>query len=170
MSAPTFGFACQTSGSTGTFGTSTEQIYIQNPDAADGGWTLTISANDGPTDFWDSAGTDMDFNDPTTSGCTDSGDADSLSGEMTVDATAATTTLAAGACSTCTIGNITEAASAAAFEEGVTDAITMLTAAAGSDDIGDWTLQDVGITQTIPGEQPAAADYTLDMRITVAAV
>lgn len=37
MSSATFSFQCQST--SGTFGTASEQIYIKNPDAADGGWT-----------------------------------------------------------------------------------------------------------------------------------
>ncbi len=163
MSAVTFSFACQTS--TGTFGTATEQIYVTNPDAADNGWTASVAAS-ATTDVWDSAGTDYDFNDPTGSGCTDGGDTDSLGGQMTVDASGGT--LAAGQCSSCTTGNITKGSSNA-FDEGTTDSITLLTAAADSDDIGDWTLQGVSISQEVPAEQPAAADYDINIVVSVAA-
>ncbi len=80
LSAVTFSFACQTGGSasTGTFGTASQQIYVKNPDAADGGWNVTLAATSGTTSFYDSAGTDVDFNDPTSSGCGDGADADSL--------------------------------------------------------------------------------------------
>ena len=162
MSTETFSFSCGSS--TGTLGTATEQIYVQNPDNADGGWSLTIAASN-PTDLWDSAGTDYDFNDPTTSGCEDGGDADSFAGQMTIDASGGT--LAVGNCSSCTTTNITKGSSSA-FDEGTTDSITLLTAAAGSDDIGDWTLQGVSLSQTIPPEQPAAADYSLSLTVTVA--
>jgi hypothetical protein len=164
MSAETFSFGCGSS--SGTFGTATEQIYVQNPDAADSGWSLTIAASV-PTALWDSAGTDYDFNDPTTSGCADGGDTDSFAGQMTIDPSGAT--LAVGQCSSCTTTNITKGSSSA-FSEGVTDSITLLSAAAGSDDIGDWTLQGVSLTQTIPPEQPAASDYSLNLTVTVAAL
>lgn len=163
MSAVTFSFSCQTS--TGTFGTSSQQIYVKNPDAADNGWTLTV-APPSPTSYWDSAGTDMDFNDPSGSGCTDGGDTDSLKGQMTVDASGAT--LAIGQCSSCTTGNITKGSSTA-YNEGTTDSVTLLTAAAASSDIGDWTLQSVSISQKIPAEQPAASDYAINMVLTVTA-
>jgi hypothetical protein len=67
MNAVTFSFACQTA--TGTFGTGTQNIYVKNPDAADNGWVVSLAAA-APTAFWASAGTNMDFNDPTTAGCT----------------------------------------------------------------------------------------------------
>jgi hypothetical protein len=165
MSAIDFSFACTSS--SGTFGTATEQIYVKNPDAADAGWDLTIAASS-PTDLWTSATvTDYDFNDPTTSGCEDGGDTDGLGGQMTIDASGGT--LAAGACSSCTTANITKGSSSA-FEEGVNDSITLLSAASSSDDIGDWTLQGVSVSQTIPPEQPAASDYTINLSLTVTAL
>lgn len=54
-------------------------------------------AGSATTAVWDSAGTDIDFNDAGTSGCTDGGDADSLAGQLTVDPSGGT--LAAGQCS-----------------------------------------------------------------------
>ncbi len=158
-----FSFSCQTS--TGTFGTATQQLYIRNPDSADNGFTVSI-AGSAATAVWDSAGTDFDFNDPTTAGCTDSVDADSVGGEMTIDPSVGT--LATGNCALCTTTNVT-LGSSDSFEEGVTDSITLVTAAAGSDDVGDWTIQDIDISQTIPAEQPAASDYDIDMTLSIVA-
>ena len=165
MSAETFSFACGSSD--GTIGTSSQQLYVQNPDAADGGWSLTIAAS-APTAVWESAGIDYDFNDPTSSGCADgAGDSDLLAGQMTINASVGT--LSVGACSTCSVNNITKGSSSA-FSEGVLNSITLLTASSSSDDIGDWTLQGVSVSQTIPGEQPSASDYTISLTITVTAL
>lgn len=164
MGAVTFSFACQTA--TGTFGTATEQIYVQNPDAADGGWTASLAAS-ATTAVWDSAGIDFDFNDADSSGCVDgAGDADTLGGQMTVDPSVGT--LATGACSSCSTTSITKGSSNA-FVEGTVNSITILTGAAASDDIGDWTLQGVSISQKIPGEQPAASDYDINMVLSIVA-
>src|SRR3989344_187805 len=151
MGAVTFSFSCQTS--TGTFGTASQVIYVTNPDAADDGWVASLAASD-PTDFWDSGGTDMDFNDPTGSpaGCADGADTDSLKGQMTVDPSVGT--LAVGQCASCATTNITKGSSNA-FNEGTVDSITVLTGAASSDDIGDWKLTGVSISQKVPAEQPA---------------
>ncbi len=157
-----FSFSCQTA--TGTFGSNTERIYVENPDAADSGWSATLGAT-ATTDVWDSAGTDYDFNDPTGAGCTDGGDTDSVGGQMTVDASGGS--LNTGQCSGCGTSNIT-LGSSDAFEEGVTNSITLITAAAGSDDIGDWYLTGVGISQEVPAEQPAASDYDINMMLSVA--
>jgi len=161
MNAATFSFSCQSS--TGTLGTATQQIYVVNPDAADNGWVVSIAAS-APTSFWDGAAADFDFNDPTTSGCADGGDTDSLIGQMTIDASGGT--LAVGGCSSCVTTNITKGSSNA-FSEGTVNSITVLTGAAGSDDIGDWTLQGVSLSQTIPAEQPAASDYDINMTLSV---
>ena len=164
FSAATFAFACQTPGTTGTFGTATEAIYVQNPDAADSGWTASLAAS-ATTATWTSAGTDLDFNDPTTSGCSDGGDADSVSGQMEIDTTG--TTVAVGECNSCATTSVTSTNTTASFSEGATDSIDLFSGAAASDDIGDWTLTGVTVDQTIPGEQPAAADYDINMVLSV---
>jgi len=164
LEAQAFSFAC--GASTGTFGTATEQLYVSNPDAADGGWTLSIGAS-APSVTWTSAGTPFDFNDASTAGCSDgAGDDDSYAGQMTIDASGGT--LAKGSCSTCDTDNLS-LGSSGAFVEGTTNSITLITAAASSDDIGDWTLQGVDLSQTIPGEQPAASDYSISLTLSVAA-
>jgi hypothetical protein len=161
--AVTFSFACQTN--TSTFGTPTQQIYIQNPDSADNGWTVSI-AGSAATAVWDGAASDYDFNDPTSSGCADGVDSDSVAGRMTVDPSVGT--LAVGNCSGCATTNITKGSSTA-FNQGTTDSITLLTAAAGADDIGDYTFRGIGISQTIPAQQGAASDYDINMVVSIVA-
>lgn len=162
MDSVTFDYVCQPS--TGVFGTATEQVYVKNPDAADGGWTVSIAGAQ-TTSVWDGAASDFDFNDSGGSGCTDGADADSVGGQMTVDPTSAT--LAVGACVSCATSNIT-LGSSAAFVEGTTNSITLLDAAASSSDIGDWTLQGIDISQTIPAEQPVATDYDINLVVSIA--
>ncbi len=163
MNAATFSFSCQTS--TGTFGTASQVIYVKNPNAAKKCWAVALAASS-PTAYWNSAGTKMDFNDPTSSGCTDGADTDSYKGQMTVDPSVGT--LAVGQCASCGTSNITKGSSAA-FNEGTVDSITVLTGAAGSDDIGDWKLTGVAVSQKIPAEQPAASDYSLDLTLSITA-
>lgn len=164
MSTATFSFTCQTI--TGTFGSASQNIYVSNPDAADNGWTASLAAS-AVSAIWDSVGTDYDFNDPTSSGCTDGADAtDTLGGQMTVDASVGT--LATGQCASCVTTNITKGSSSA-YNQGTTDSITLLTAAAASNDIGDWKLTGVSVSQKIPAEQPAASDYDVNMVLSVAA-
>lgn len=159
----TFSFTCQAT--TGTFSTSTQQIYIQNPDAADGGWSVTLAAAN-PANVWDGAASDFDFNDPTGSGCTDGADAgDTVGGQMTVDPSAGV--IMVGDCAACSTANVS-AGSSFAFSEGVKDDITIVTGAAGSDDVGDWAIRTISISQTIPAEQGAASDYTISMVLSIA--
>jgi len=166
MSAATLSFACQTK--TGTFGAAEEMIYVTNPDVADNGWTVSMAAA-ATTAVWDSAGTDFDFNEAGSSGCVDDGvttDADAFGGQMTVDPSAGT--LAVGNCASCVTTNVTKGSSAP-FVEGTTDTITILTGAAASDDIGDWKLTGVSISQKIPAEQPVASDYDINMVLSITA-
>jgi hypothetical protein len=161
MTGATFSFACQAK--TGSFGTATQQIYVVNPDIADSGWTLSLAAA-ATTDVWTSA-TPFDFNDPTSVGCTDGADADAVGGQMTVDPSGAT--IAQGQYAHGVAG--ISLGSSSAFSEGVTNTITLMTSD-GTTDIGDWTLQNVSISQKIPAEQPAASDYDINMVLSVVAV
>jgi hypothetical protein len=163
MNPVTFSFVCQTS--TGTFGTAIQNIYIKNPNAANNGWVVSLAAAT-PTASWTSAGTGMDFNDPAGAGCADGADPDTLKGQMTVDPSVSTLTV--GGCSICTVANITKGSSAA-FNEGTLDSVTILTGAALSNDIGDWKLTGVAISQKIPAEQPAASDYAIPLTLSIIA-
>ncbi|OGY60626.1 MAG: hypothetical protein A3H06_01765 [Candidatus Colwellbacteria bacterium RIFCSPLOWO2_12_FULL_44_13] len=166
MNSAAFSFICQTV--TGSFGTTSQQIYINNNNGANDGWTLVLGATN-ITDVWDSTVTDYDFNDPTGSGCTDGADADSVGGQMTVDASSAT--LSVGQCPSCSTAYITKGVSAAfdSITIPAVNSITLLEAFASSDDVGDWTLQGVSISQKIPAEQPVASDYDISMVLTITA-
>lgn len=168
MSAKTFSFTCQSGGSasTGTLGTNTQRIYVTNPDAADNGWTLTMAATSGATSRWANGGVTQffDFNDPTTSGCTDGGDADTSGGQLTVDPTAGTLTTD---CTSCVSTNVS-LGSSAAFSQGATDSITLLNASAASNDVWRGYLTGATLSQTLPAEQ-AVDSYTLNFTITVTA-
>lgn len=164
MAGTTFSFNCQTT--TGTIGSATQRLYVDNPGAANAGYTLTLAATAGATGLWNNAGVSQsfDFNDPTTAGCTDGADADAKGGQLTVDPAAATLT---ADCSSCTVTGITKG-TATAYSQAVTDSVTLLTAAAGSDDVGRWYLTGIGLSQAIPGEQPNDS-YTINLTATVTA-
>jgi hypothetical protein len=83
---------------------------------------------------------------------------------MSIDASAGTLT---ADCTSCSTASITKGSSAT-FDQGVTDSITLLNAAAGSDDVGRWYLTGVDISQTVPAEQPADS-YTVQLTATVTA-
>lgn len=171
MSATTFSFNCLTGASrpTGTFGTNVERIYVDNPGAAINGWTLTLAATGGATDTWDNVGAteQYDFNDANTGGCADDvGDADTLAGQLSVDPT--TSGVINADCGSCATTSIT-LGSASAYDQGATDSITLLNAAAPSDDIGRWYLTGVDMDQTIPAEQPNDS-YSINMTLTATAL
>lgn len=156
----TYDYTCQTA-STTTFGTTTEAIYITNPAAASTSWSLTMAADSGATAVWTDSSNDFDFNDPTTSGCADGGDTDSVAGQMSIDPTSGT--IATGACTSCTTTGVS-AGSSSAFEEGVTDSITIMSS--GSANEGDFYITGVSVDQTIPAEQAVGTSYAIDMTIT----
>jgi hypothetical protein len=171
FSATTFSFDCLSGASrpTGTFGTNTERIYVDNPGAANNGWNLTLAATGGATDSWDNGGVteSYDFNDPggAPAGCGDGGDTDSLAGQLSVDPSVASLT---ADCTTCTTSNIT-LGSSSAYNEGTTDSVTLLSAAAASDDTGRWYVTGIDLDQTIPAEQPNDS-YSINMTLTVTAL
>ena len=166
MSAKTLSFSCQSGGSasTGTLGSTSQRLYVINPGGADNGWTLTMAATSGPTTTWTSGGNGIDFNDPTTSGCTDGADADTKSGQLTVDPSVGTLT---ADCVSCTTANVSKGSSTA-FSQGTTDSITLLNAALASDNVWQGYLTGMGLSQVIPAETPAGT-YTLNMTLTATA-
>ena len=166
MGAVNFSFACLTGGSapTGTLGTNTERVYVDNPGAANNGWTLTMAATGGATTLWQNTGSTQtyDFNDA--SSCTDGGDADTKGGQLTVDPSVSTLTTDCGSCATT---NITKGSSAA-YDQGTIDSVTLLNAASASDDYGRWYLTGVGLSQVIPANQTVDS-YTINLTMTVTA-
>jgi len=172
MSAKTFSFDCQYGGSasTGTLGTATERVYVINPNAAVNGWTLTIAATSGVSARWANGGATqhMDFNDPNGAnpGCSDGADAtDTTAGQLTLDPSVSTLTTD---CLTCVDTNVTKGSSSG-FNQGTTDSVTLLNAAAASDDIWRGYLTGVGMSQTIPAEQPADS-YSINLTLTATAL
>lgn len=166
MGATNFSFSCQSS--SGTVGSSTQRIYVDNPNGANAGWTLTLAPTAGPTALWQNGGNTQqyDLNDATgtPAGCGDGADVDTKAGQLTVNATAGTLTTD---CASCALTNITKGSSAA-FAQGTLDSITLLNAAAASDDVGRWYLTGVTAVQTIPAEQ-AVDNYTVNLTATATA-
>ncbi len=173
FSAKTFSFDCQygVNASTGVLGTNTQRLYVINPDAADGGWTLSLAATSGAAALWQNTGStqNYDFNDPTGTnpGCSDGAgaDVDNRPGQLTVNPSASSIVTD---CQNCTDSNVTKGSSTGFDQIGAVDSVTLLNAAAGSDDIWRGYLTDVGLSQTIPAEQPADS-YSLQMTLTVGA-
>jgi hypothetical protein len=135
--------------STGTFGSSTQRISVDNPGGANNGWTLSLGATTPATEKWVSGGNNYAFNGATPE-----------LGQLTLNPAAGTITPVVG-----TSAGITQGTSAT-FSG--TSPITLLTAAAGSDDIWNGYLTGVGLSQTIPASQPGGS-YSINMTQTVVA-
>ncbi|MDO4781241.1 MAG: hypothetical protein Q4A34_02530 [Candidatus Saccharibacteria bacterium] len=134
---------------TGKFGNNTNRITVDNPGGANNGWTLTLNATTPGTAKWTDGGKNYAYNGTATTG------------QLTVDPSAGTLQSEVGSSTGITKG------SSATFS-GSTP-ITLLTAAANSDDIWRGHLTDVDLSQKIPASQ-AAGTYTLNLTQTVAAV
>jgi hypothetical protein len=169
LSAKNFSFDCYTSatGPAGTLGSNTQRLYVINGSAANNGWSLTIGATGGATSLWSDGSNNLDFNDSAggSAGCADGGDADTRGGQLNVDPSVSTLT---SDCNLCSNTGITKGSSSA-FVQSVTDSITILNAAAGSDDVWRGYVTGVSMAQTLPGEQPAGT-YTLNLTLTVTAL
>lgn len=151
---------CQTS--TGTLGSSSQKIRVTNPTATPG-WTLSIAATGGATSNWSSGSSTYDFNDATSSGCSDGADADSLAGQLSLDPSAGT----AAAQSGCTTTGISKGSSSA-FSQGSTDSITLMSASASAGTNCYWELTGVSLSQKVP-ELQAQGSYSMSMTVTVVA-
>lgn len=151
---------------TGTLGTSTQRIQVSNS-ASPNGWTLSIAPTGGATAQWvraDNAAR-YDFNDPSgaPAGCNSGSDGDGYAGQLTLDPSVST--LAAQ--SSCSVTGLTSGLRAA-FSEGTTDAITLMSGSSSAQLGCFWQQTDVEMTQRIPANQPSG-QYNLPMTMTVVA-
>ena len=144
----------QTQTSTGTFGSSSQRIYVDNPGAVTGsnGWTVTLAATDGPTAAWTSGSNTYAFNGSTAD-----------DGQLTVDPSTGTVTAEVGGTTGITLG------SSSTFSGGTNTPVTLMNAASTADDINRVYLTGVSFSQTIPASTPAGT-YTLDFTQTLAQV
>lgn len=159
MNSTDFSFSDQNT--TGVFGVADQKIRVTNPTGGDI-WTVSLAATGGSTDFWDGTTSDYDFNDSTAS-AVDGADADALGGQMTIDPSSITITPEGGCASTNISGG-----SSNSFEEGVTDSITLASAASGADTSCFWDLTGIDVSQTIPAEQ-SADSYNIEMTLSIIA-
>jgi hypothetical protein len=137
--------------STGTLGTSSQRIYVDNPGGANNGWTVTLAATGGPTAKWTSGSNQYSYNAllPT-------------DGQLSINPSIATISNEVGALTGLTIGTL------GTFLSDVTSSITLITAGAGSDDINRVYITGINLIQTIPGGTPAGT-YTIDFTETATA-
>ncbi len=148
--------------SDGTFGVSAEKIRVTNTTAG-AQWTLTVAAGGGATALWSAGMPKYDFNDPTAN-AGDGGDSDSVGGQLSFTPTSATITPQSGCATTgFSLG------SSAAFSEGVTNTITLLSASASAGTNCYWDVTGIPASQSIPAEQTVGS-YSLSMTLTVTAI
>lgn len=143
-----------------------QQIYVRNFDAADNGWTVTISA-ESPTVTWTSGEYAFDFNDPTGDGCTDGDDDDTLAGSMKIYTQS--DSLDSGLCPLCSSNFVNRVPDGVFDEENDINSVTLVYATSDSDNRGDWTLSDIIVRQTIPASQPASGDYDIPLLLSITA-
>lgn len=162
MSGGALKFSC--SETAGVLGTSNQKVRVTNHSAGTA-WTLSIAATDGATAAWTDGSDTFDFNDPTGSppGCSEGADADSRSGLLAVSFAGSTVTPSNG----CTSDGVTTGISTA-FEQGVTDDITLGRASSTAVTGCYWDYDGIDLAQTIPAEQKPGT-YTLDLTITLTA-
>ncbi len=161
FTARAFDFNCQVS--TATLGVAAEQIRVVNT-TANTAWTLSLGATSGAGAAWSGGGSNTyDFNDPTSGGCGDGGDADSVGGQLTVDPSVAVITPDASCSST----GVSKGTSAG-FNQGVIDSITLVTGSATAETNCMWNVTGITLSQQIPAE-PAAASYSLGLTLTLVA-
>ena len=145
MSAVTLSTSQQTA--TGTFGSAAQRITVDNPGGANNGWTLSLNATDPANDVWTSGGNTYDFN-----------AASAAAGQLTVNPAAGTVTAVTGGNTGVTLGT------SATFNS--TSPVALVNAAAASADIWNGYFTGIGLSQTVPANQPAGT-YTIPMTQTL---
>lgn len=147
MAAKTVSFSQQTS--TGTFGDNQNRIYVENPGAANNGWTLTLNALQPGSGEWSSGSGTYKYN------------ANATTGQLTVNPSAGTITPVIGS-GTGVLKNVATAFSG-------NSPVRLMTASASADKVWAGYITGIGLTQAIPASQPAGT-YTLPMVQTVTAI
>ena len=146
MSVRTVSTSQQTS--TGTFGSSTQRITVDNPGGANNGWTLALAATNA-NNKWTSGSDTYDYK------------GTAAQGQLTVNANAGTITATVGGAT-----GVTKGASAA--YSGANTSILIMQASASAAKIWNGYITGVTLSQTIPAAQ-ASGNYSLDMTQTVTA-
>lgn len=144
MNAATLSTSQQTV--TGTFGTASQRISVDNPGGANNGWSLALNATTPGLGTWMSGGNTYAYN------------GNATTGQLTIDPSVATLTVRSGTSTAITKGI------SASFT--ASTPLTLLSAASGSDDIWNGYISGVGLSQAIPANQPAGT-YTISMTQTL---
>lgn len=155
VASPTFAMSALTASttqqtSTGTFGSSTQRITVDNPGGASSGWTLALNGTTPASSKWTSGANSYSYN-----------GASAAVGQLTVNPAAGTITPVIGTATGVTLG------ASATFNSAT--AVTLISAAATSDDIWNGYATGIGLSQTVPAGQ-ATGTYSLPMTQTVTAL
>jgi hypothetical protein len=135
---------------TGTFGTASQRISVDNPGGANNGFSLTLNATVPGTGVWDDGASH-----------TYAYNGSAATGQMTVDPSASTWTALTGTTTSISKGTSSTFSGSTA--------ITLATTSAALEDIWNGYVTGVGLTQTIPANTPAGT-YTISMTQTVTAL
>lgn len=158
MSTANVSLNCQTI--TGTFGTASQKLRINNTTVTPG-WTLSAAVTGGNTSLWSSGGNQYDYNDSggIPAGCSDSGDADAHAGQLSMNPGTATLTPQSGCTNTgVSLGSVT------AFSQGTLDNLTLATASGAATGCF-WDITGLSVSQALPAEKPAGS-YTINITLT----
>ncbi|MET0980359.1 MAG: hypothetical protein ABWX90_03825 [Candidatus Saccharimonadales bacterium] len=136
---------------TGTFGSDSQRITVDNPGASATGFTLTLAATAGPTATWTDGAKTYPFN-----------AASAALGQLTVNATPGILTPVTGTATGIAKGNT------ATFAGGLNTPVNLLNAGSTSDDVWNGYLTGVSLSQTIPAGTPAGS-YSISLTQTVTA-
>ncbi len=156
VASPTVSFGAVTynfdnsQNATGTLGAAAQKIRVANGrGGAAVAWTLTMAATGGISTLWTGGAGTLDFNN--TGG----------TGQLTVDPSVGTITPT----NSFTATGLTKGSSTA-FNQGVVDSVTVLSASTGASQPGRWDFIGVSLSQTIPA-LTTPATYTIGMTLTV---
>jgi len=155
VGSPSFSMAARSvatsqQSTTGTFGSGTQRISVDNPGGANNGFSIALNATVPGTGKWDD-GASHNYLYNGTAG----------TGQLTVDPSVSTWTALVGTTTSITKGTSTTFSS--------TTPITLASTSAALEDIWNGYVTGVGLTQTIPANTPAGT-YTISMTQTVTAL
>lgn len=135
---------------TGTFGTASQRISVDNPGGANNGFSITLNATTPGTGVWDDGASH-----------TYAYNGSAATGQLTVDPQVSTWTALVGTTTSITKGTSSTFSGSTA--------ITLATTSNALEDIWNGYVTGVGLTQTIPANTPAGT-YTISMTQTVTAL
>lgn len=146
---------------TGTLGISTQKIRINNT-LSTTGWSMSVAPTAGNSALWSAGSLNYDFNDPTSTGCSDGGDTDIYAGQLSVNSSIATITPQSG----CSNTGVTATANTK-FNDGAVNSITLVNGSAAARGCY-WDITGIAMDQTLPAGQTPGS-YNLNLTITILA-